>query len=737
MTGRLILIVCLLALTGLVAPQHDDHDHADGEEPFHEVLELLGAEENSTILTTAQTEELVRRLKARVQCTEQDLGQGVTCDTCLTATQLIETATGSNSATTLDEEAFHKASVILVRYLTDLATVCKNITDPSAKGLSSFEDDLLQYTHSYRDDRLGDHSFEHILEDIGVNYQVENWGKCFSTESVFAELNITNSSGGATREQLGEVAAIVVASVLQGLCIGEAALPEKTFFINHLFELLNATNAVITAEAFEGMFESLGIGGGAHEEEGHEGHDHRRRRAAVNSRMKRAVSKSRVKRQEEDHDDHGHEEGDYEETCFTPDQLMKLYLIEEASGLTQAQFTEIAPAIVQQVYSKACVETTETTTTSRVLTEAEKYGYGTLAVIVISLLALIGVLFIPMFSSSLYTEVLQGCIALGVGALSADALLHLIPQALGLHEDHTAVDAHNHGEEVHDLSYIWKNLAVLGGIYLFFIFEKAMGHITSRFGYNHGHSHGDHMHTNQVSDDGTTEPPPHVCELRSGHRIPLEPANHHAMDGVKPGGTGLEKSVSKQQLTNGESTVTLDVDSAQPEADNQDKKKYVCCKGFTSLALLIILGDGMHNLSDGLAIGIAFAGNLSIGMSTAIAVLAHELPHEIGDFAILLKCGMSYKQALLWNFISAMSCFLGLYIGLAIGADITSRQWIFAVIAGMFLYIALVDMMPELATHKSTRPVVTFLVQNVGFMLGVTSLLLLALYEDQIKIGFQ
>ncbi|CAH1241937.1 SLC39A12 [Branchiostoma lanceolatum] len=712
MTGRLIFIVCLLALTGLVAPQHDDHDHADGEEPFHEVLELLGAEENSTTLTTAQTEELVRRLKARVPCAEQE---GVTCDTCLTAEQLIETATSSNSATSLDEEAFHKASVILVRYLTDLATVCKNITDPSAKGLSSFEDDLLQYTHSESDDRLGDHSFEHILEDIGVNYQVENWGKCFSTESVFAELNITNSSGGATREQLGEVAAIVVASVLQGLCIGEAALPEKTFFINHLFELLNATNGVITAEAFEGMFESLGIGGGdhGHEEEGHDGHDHRRRRAAINSRMKRAVSKSRVKRQEEDHDDHGHEEGDYEETCFTPDQLMKLYLIEEASGLTQAQFTEIAPAIVQQVYSKACVETTETTTTSRVLTEAEKYGYGTLAVIVISLLALIGVLFIPMFSSSLYTEVLQGCIALGVGALSADALLHLIPQALGLHEDHTAVDAHNHGEEVHDLSYIWKNLAVLGGIYLFFIFEKAMGHITSRFGYNHGHGHGDHMHTNQ------------------------EPANHHAMDGVKPGGTSLEKSVSKQQLTNGESTVTLDVDSAQPEADNQDKKNYVCCKGFTSLALLIILGDGMHNLSDGLAIGIAFAGNLSIGMSTAIAVLAHELPHEIGDFAILLKCGMSYKQALLWNFISALSCFLGLYIGLAIGADITSRQWIFAVIAGMFLYIALVDMMPELATHKSARPVVTFLVQNVGFMLGVTSLLLLALYEDQIKIGFQ
>ncbi|XP_078580844.1 zinc transporter ZIP12-like isoform X1 [Branchiostoma floridae x Branchiostoma japonicum] len=727
MATRLIFLVVLLALAGLVASQHDDHAHGEGEEPFHEVLELLGADENSTTLTTAQTEELVRRLKEKVQCSQQDLGQSTTCDTCLTAASLIATATGSNSATTLDEDGFHKASVVLVAYLTDLAGVCKNSSDPSAKGLSSFEDQLLQYTHSERDDRLGDHSFEHVLEDIGVNYQVENWGKCFSTESVFEELNITNTSGGATREQLGEVAAITVVSVLQGLCIGEATLPEKAFFTNHIFELLNATNGVITAAAFERMFTSLGIGGDGHGAEGEEdGHDHRR---------KRAVSKSRVKRASHDHG-HEHEEGDFEETCFTPDQLMQLYLIDEDSGLTQAQFTEVAPAIVQQVYSKACVET-HTAVPGKALTEAEKYGYGTLAVLIISLLALIGVLFIPMFSSSLYKEALQGCIALGVGALTGDALLHLIPQALGLHADHTAADTHDHG--AHDLSYIWKQLAVMGGIYLFFIFEKAMGQVTSYFGYR-GHSHGDsRVQTNQVASGGAMEPHPHHCEMRTtGHTISLEPSDNpmHTMDNGKPASANLEKSVSKQQLTNAESTVTVNLDSEQPEADNQEKK-YFCCKGFTSLAMLIIVGDGLHNLSDGLAIGIAFAGNLSIGISTSIAVLAHELPHEIGDFAILLKCGMSYKQALLWNFVSALSCFLGLYMGLAIGADITSRQWIFAVIAGMFLYIAMVDMMPELAEHKSERPVVTFIVQNVGFMLGVTSLLLLALYEDQIAVSVQ
>ncbi|XP_019629894.1 PREDICTED: zinc transporter ZIP12-like [Branchiostoma belcheri] len=608
MLARLIFLACLLALIGLVASQHDDHAH-EGEEPFHEVLELLGAEENSTTLTTAHVEDLVGRLKARVRCSQQDLGPGVTCATCLTATSLIQAAAGDNSATTLDEEGFHNASVILLLYLTDLAGVCKNETDPSAKGLSWFEDRLLQYTHSTSDDRLSDHSFEHVLEDIQTNYTVENWGQCFSAESVFTELNITNTSGGATRQELGEVAAITVVNVLKGWCIGQATLPQQGFFLDHLFELLNATNGVITAAAFEGMFTSLGIGGDSHghaEEEGEDAHDHRRRRD---------VGRSRVKRASHEHE-HDHEGAEFEQTCFSPDQLMQLYLVDEESGLTQAQFKEITPAIVQQVYSKVCAAQ-DTPTTTR-LTEAESE-----------------------YCPHMCWTMLQNGINFN--------------------------------------SWSW-------------LFMQE-----------------------QIDIDN-----------------PMS-----TMNGEKPATPSHEKkmSVSKQQLTNAESTVTVDQDAEGQDEDDPKKKHYVCCKGFTSLAMLIIIGDGMHNLSDGLAIGIAFAGSLSVGVSTSIAVLAHELPHEIGDFAILLKCGMSYKQALLWNFISAMAAFLGLYIGLAIGSDISNRQWIFAIIAGMFLYIALVDMMPELAEHKSKRPVVTFIVQNVGFLLGVVALLMLALYEDQIQVS--
>ncbi|CAH8486701.1 unnamed protein product [Dicrocoelium dendriticum] len=111
-----------------------------------------------------------------------------------------------------------------------------------------------------------------------------------------------------------------------------------------------------------------------------------------------------------------------------------------------------------------------------------------------------------------------------------------------------------------------------------------------------------------------------------------------------------------------------------------------------AIAYTVIVGDGLHNFCDGIAVGAAFANSLRGGLSTSIAVLCHELPHELGDFAVLLHAGMSVKAALFYNFLSGLLCAVGAAIGLVLGQTENIDSWLFMLAAGMFVYIALVDM---------------------------------------------
>merc|ERR1719427_2434782 len=163
-------------------------------------------------------------------------------------------------------------------------------------------------------------------------------------------------------------------------------------------------------------------------------------------------------------------------------------------------------------------------------------------------------------------------------------------------------------------------------------------------------------------------------------------------------------------------------------------------ESISSVAWMVILGDGIHNLADGLAIGAAFAnGNLS-GMSTSLAVLCHELPHEIGDFAMLLKAGMSIKQAIFFNVISSILAFIGMVTGLLLGSVSNVTPWIFTATAGIFLYVALVDMVPELSSGHA-HPIskdkqgeghwLGVVLQVLGMAVGVSIMLVIALYEHE------
>ncbi len=117
-------------------------------------------------------------------------------------------------------------------------------------------------------------------------------------------------------------------------------------------------------------------------------------------------------------------------------------------------------------------------------------------------------------------------------------------------------------------------------------------------------------------------------------------------------------------------------------------------------AMMIIIGDGLHNFVDGVLIAAAFITDFHLGVITSIAIAAHEVPQEVGDFIILLQSGMRRRRALLLNILSGMTSVLGAilaYFTLS-GAD-RIVPYVLAVAAASFIYIAVADLIPGL--HKS------------------------------------
>jgi zinc and cadmium transporter len=136
-----------------------------------------------------------------------------------------------------------------------------------------------------------------------------------------------------------------------------------------------------------------------------------------------------------------------------------------------------------------------------------------------------------------------------------------------------------------------------------------------------------------------------------------------------------------------------------------------------SLAIMNLVGDGFHNMIDGMIIGASYLLSVPIGIATTVAVVLHEVPQELGDFAVLIHSGLSKKKAILLNFMSALLAVLGAAIALVASSYITNINAILIpVTAGGFIYIAGTDLIPEL--HKSNETTISLL-QLLGLILGV------------------
>lgn len=159
-------------------------------------------------------------------------------------------------------------------------------------------------------------------------------------------------------------------------------------------------------------------------------------------------------------------------------------------------------------------------------------------------------------------------------------------------------------------------------------------------------------------------------------------------------------------------------------------------QNISTVAWMIVLGDGLHNFIDGISIGAAFSESILSGVSISVAVICEEFPHELGDFAVLVSAGMTVRQALGYNFLSACTCYLGMAVGIILGDVTDGASYISALAAGVFLYIALVDMMGELsaALEESSRDSITrtlklLLLQNVGIFIGISIIFVLSFID--------
>eukprot|EP00092_Neocalanus_flemingeri_P029146 GFUD01031634.1.p1 GENE.GFUD01031634.1~~GFUD01031634.1.p1 ORF type:complete len:468 (-),score=113.95 GFUD01031634.1:416-1819(-) len=304
--------------------------------------------------------------------------------------------------------------------------------------------------------------------------------------------------------------------------------------------------------------------------------------------------------------------------------------------------------------------------------------------------------FIPLDNSAEKQWLLKILLAFASGGLLGDAFLHLIPHAImaadtGDEGGHShAAHGHSHGGDdgghaPHDMSV---GLGVLSGIVAFLCVEKFVRIMKG----GHGHSH----------------------EIPAAK--PVEKAEKKtAKDKKKAKDSDAEEDETKEEKKAEE--------EEKPESKVEEPEEpEIQVAGYLNLA-----ADCFHNFTDGLAIGASFLAGESIGIITTITILFHEVPHEIGDFAILIQSGVPRNKAIALQALTAVGALTGCVVSLLLGgATDAAARLTLPFTAGGFIYIATVSVIPELlegATFKQS------VMEVIALLMGVLMMVIIAQYE--------
>ncbi|CAI5720657.1 unnamed protein product [Hyaloperonospora brassicae] len=274
---------------------------------------------------------------------------------------------------------------------------------------------------------------------------------------------------------------------------------------------------------------------------------------------------------------------------------------------------------------------------------------------------------VPLGTGNSHTQqsLLRVFLSFAAGGLLGDALLHLLPHSLP---------------------------ATTGGILSFLLLEKF---VRAQSGASTGHSHG-HSHAPSAS-------------VQDGTAVATKATTARKRSQLKEGKDGSDIVEEKELVV-----------PAQ-----EQKKQKTTSKPVAAAAYLNLAADFSHNFTDGLAIGATFVRGK--GWTTTVAMLLHELPHEIGDFAILIQSGFTRREAMATQLVTAVGAMIGTVIGLLVeGAGESNAAWISPFTAGGFIYIACASVMPELLADCSLAQ---SLKEAAAMCAGIGLMALIALNE--------
>ncbi|XP_074549792.1 zinc transporter ZIP12-like [Halichoeres trimaculatus] len=683
-SGPTLLLLLHLCLLGNVLGK----DQGYMQEAL-KALKLPPGTNDEPQLLKNHTSILISKLLQAVHCAEQIGTSQDVCDKCLTADIALSVLDDDHKAY-LTLEDYQHISVVLLYYIINLRNLCVSnaasasfLSAPTSFG--NYQHYLLALTnlHPAEDNNfLSSSETESILQIINQHYDSSDLYttsdlQCVDAVRLFEDLDVHENQGAGV-SSVPQVAAAIISHMLQGHCFKPKNLPSPDFFTDYIFQSLNRTSNLQIID-LEELLHLLGVG------RGKTSHSHYRKRRSITESSPNG----------DEHLTNGCHDTtmgqDWGQVCFSANQLVDIFDLNPTSPISKEHFRHICPAIIQQLLGNAC-ESAEQRRRGALPTAFQKYGYSTAAVLLITIGSMLGICLIFCNScQETYTLILQLFVGLAVGTLSGDALLHLIPQILGLHHG-----THSHDDELltEDKDYLWRVLGIIAGIYVFFLIER----IFSFLAPSHCHSHSGDLPL-QLKCNGQTQRGKSISTIQLGSVEDLECA---------------EGSSERR-------------DTRRPSHQNKQGQ------GIPLLAVMVIVGDSLHNFADGLVVGAAFSSSAETGVATTVAILCHEIPHEMGDFAVLLSSGLTVRTAVLMNFLSALTAFMGLYIGLFVSAEMEVQQWIFAVTAGIFLYLSLVEMLPEMSRVKTDRPILLFFLQNLGLLMGWSCLLLLALFEHELK----